>query len=241
MKRYALLIEASEVPGEDVLEGTKADVQAYRDWLYSKPGGDWFDHELKVLHTPKVSEVKKAIQSVGKVDYAFVAFSGHGFHSKELDLTKLCLRDGRMTVREIIPDAARCTMVVDACRNVMREIFTKSFQLSLNEARRYAKFAEARNFREDFENLVAQAEKGTVFLYSCDLDESAGESRLGGYFSRFLVDAGNAFGDRNTDGSKWFSVKGAFKDAAEATTLRNKQQHPKFEPGRRLVHFPFGV
>ena len=241
MKRYALLIEASEVPDEDVLEGATADVQAYRDWLYSKPGGDWLDSEIVRLHTPRISEVRKALLLAGKVDYAFVAFSGHGFHSKELDLTKLCLQNGRMTVREIIPDAARCTVVVDACRNVMPEIFRKSFQLTLNEAKRYAKFAEERNFRQEFEDLVAEAEKGPVFLYSCDLDESAGESRLGGYFSRFLVEAGNVFGDQNTDGSKWFSVKGAFRDAAEATTLRNRQQHPQFEPGRRRAHFPFGV
>ena len=134
-------------------------MQAYWEWLYSKPGGDWFDSEIRTLHTPTVSEVKKAIQSAGQVDYAFVAFSGHGFHSKELDLTKLCLRDGRMTVRDIIPDAARCTVVVDACRNVMPEIFEKSFELSLNEAKRYAKFAEARNFRKNFENLVRKPRK----------------------------------------------------------------------------------
>jgi len=241
VKRYALLIEASEVPGEDRLEGAKADVMAYHDWLYSKPGGDWRNDEIVTLNTPTASEVRRALTRAGKVDYAFVAFSGHGFHSKELDLTKLCMRDGRMTVREIIPDSPRCAMVVDACRNVMPEIFTKSFQLSLLEARRYAKFAEERNFRQDFENLVADAEKGTIFLYSCDLEESAGESSLGGYFSRFLVEAGGAFADRNQDGSKWYSTKHAFTSAARMTTERNRQQHPKYEPGRRLVHFPFGV
>jgi hypothetical protein len=241
MKRCALLIEASEVPDEDVLLGAKADVKAYWEWLYSKPGGDWYGSEIKVLNTPTIGEVKKAIQLAGKIDYAFITFSGHGYHSSDLDLTKVCLRDGRMTVRELIPDAARCTLVIDACRNVMSEIFEKSFQLSLAEARRYARFAEERNFRQEFEDLVAKAEKGPVFLYSCDLNESAGESRRGGYFSRLLVEAGNAFGENNTDSSKWFSVRGAFRQAAEATTRKNNQQHPQFEPGRRLVHFPFGV
>lgn len=109
----------------------------------------------------------------------------------------------------------------------MAEFTTKSFQLSLNEARMYQKFAEERNFREDFETQVAAAEKGTIFLYSCDLDESAGESARGGYFSRALVEAGHAFGLRNADGSKWYSTKNAFTEASEATTIRHRQQNPK--------------
>jgi hypothetical protein len=240
MKRIAFLIESSEVPGEDILKGAQEDVKAYKDWIYSKPGGDWFDSEIKILNTPRISEVKRVIQAAGKIDYAFVAFSGHGCHSKELDLTKLCMRDGTMSVRELIPDTDRCTMVVDACRHVMPEVFTKSFQLSLNEARAYAKFAEARNYRQDFEDLVANAEKGTIFLYGCDLNESAGESERGGYFSRYLVEGGLAYA-RNRGGNRSYSTKTAFQVAAEATAARNKQQHPKYEPGRRLGHFPFGV
>jgi hypothetical protein len=132
-------------------------------------------------------------------------------------------------------------VVIDACRNVMPEIFTEAFRLSLLEMKRYAKAAEVRNFRRDFETLVAKAEKGPVFLYSCDLNESAGESARGGYFSRFLLEAGHAFAASNEDGSKWYAVDKAFASAAEATTNRNRTQHPQFEPGRRRVHFPFGV
>jgi len=241
MKRRAFIIEASEVPGEDVLRGAKADAQAYWKWLYSKPGGDWFESEIVCLHTPTVSEVKKALQAAGKIDYGFVAYSGHGFHSEELDLTKLCLRNGTMTVRDLIPNTDRCTMVVDACRNVMPEIFLESFDLTRNEVTRYAKFAEARNFREDFESLVTQAEKGTIFLYSCDLNESSGESPLGGYFSRFLVEAGRMFADSNEGGRQWLSTKDAFAAAMQYTIGRNKQQHPQYEPGRRREHFPFAV
>lgn len=240
MKRIAFLIESSEVPGEDVLKGAQEDVKAYKDWLYSKPGGDWNNGEMNILNTPRISEVKRAIQAAGKIDYAFVAFSGHGCHSKELDLTKLSMRDGTMSVRELVPDTDRCSMVVDACRHVMREIFTKSFQFSLNEARAYAKFAEARDYRQEFEDAVANAEKGTIFLYGCDLDESAGESETGGYFSRYLVEGGLAYA-RNRGWDRLYSTRSAFQFAAEATTGRNKQQHPKYEPGRRLVHFPFGV
>jgi hypothetical protein len=241
MKRFALIIESSECPGETKLDGAKADAVAYHGWLYSKPGGDWFDSEMVTLHTPTINEVKRAISNVGKVDYAFVAFSGHGFHSKELDLTKLCLKDGYMGVREIIPDTERSTVVIDACCNIMPEIFTETIERSLAEVARFSKMAMERDYRKIFESWIADAEKGPIFLYSCDLDESAGESRLGGYFSRFLVEVGRRFAQGNQDGRKWFSTEHAFNIAANDTTLRNRTQHPIYEPGRRRNHFPFGV
>lgn len=239
MKRFAIIIEASEAPGEVVLPGAKSDAKHFREWLYSKNGGDWYTKEMVVLHTPTVRDVKKAIETAGKVDFAFVTFSGHGFHSEELDQTKVLLKDGRMGVRDLIPDTDRCTMVVDACRNVMPEIFPETIQLSLGMRTKSAMVAQ-RNYRQDFETELAKAEKGTIFLYSCDLDESAGESDTGGYFSRYLLETGRKFVEQ-TDGTKWLSTYNAFGPAAAATTGRNSQQHPKYEPGRRLLHFPFAV
>jgi len=241
VKRFALLIEASEVPGETKLPGAKADVEGYVAWLNTANGGHWRGDEIVRLHTPSVSDVRRALTLAGKVDYAFVVFSGHGYHAKELDLTKVCLRDGSMGVRDLIPDSDRATMVVDACRNVMPEIFSESIQLSLNQRMKYAKAMVRRDYRKDFETQVANAEKGYVFLHSCDLDESAGESARGGYFSRFLLEAGAEFAAHNTDGSKWYPMDAAFANAAAATTDRNRTQHPQFEPGRRRVHFPWGV
>jgi len=239
MKRFALIIEASDVDSSK-LPGAKVDAQTYHDWMYSKSGGDWFSSEMVTLHSPTVAEVKRAISTVGKTDYAFVSFSGHGFHSKELDKTKICLKGGTMTAREIVPDTDRCTVVIDACRNVMPDKLLESVMLAYGYSEKRAELAQ-RDYRKDFEVQVAAAEKGTIFLYSCDLDEAAGEDRNGGYFSRYLVKAGRTFADRNGDGSKWYSMARAFEQASVATTEHNKQQHPKYEPGRRLIHFPWGV
>lgn len=239
MKRFALIIEASEVPGETVLPGAKADADTYHNWLYSRPGGDWFGEEIVTLHTPAVAEVRRALAQAGKVDYAFITFSGHGYHAKELDLTKVCLRDGQMTVRSLIPDTDRCTVVVDACRNVMAEEIREAVHLSTAVLNKAA--AATRNFRAEFERQVGLAEKGAEFLYSCDLDESAGEGRAGGYFSRSLVVTGELFAEQNADGRGWLPMNRAFGFAAAMTTDRNRFQHPQFEPGRRLAHFPFGV
>jgi hypothetical protein len=240
MKRFALLIEASEVPNEDKLPGAKADVANFREWICSKPGGAWFTTEIVELHTPTLSEVKKAITAAGKMDFAFVTFAGHGIHSQELDETKACLRDGRMVIRDLIPNVERCTIVVDACRNVVSERLLESIEFSLAR-QKYMKFAEDRNARRDFEVQVAKAEKGYEFLYSCGLNESAGDTPTGGFFSWYLVQGGNEFAQRNEGGKNWYSVKSAFNFAAKKTTERHRPQHPQFEPGRRTEHFPFAV
>jgi len=242
MKRFALIIEASDIPGEGKLPGAAVDAAAYRNWIYSKSGGDWYDGEIVILSNPTVSEVKKALAVAGKVDYAFVTFSGHGYHQKELDETKVCLKFGTMTARELRPDGDRCTIIIDACRKVMaEEDLLEMYQLSTAEARIKAARMVERNYRQDFETQVASAEKGAVFLYSCDLNEAAGESSRGGYFSRSMVQVGENFKKKYTDGTKWLSMDKAFQGAAVLTTEKERSQHPKAEFGRRLAHFPFAV
>ncbi len=239
MKRFALIVEASEVPGEDKLPGAAADALNYYEWLYSKSGGDWFGSEIVVLHTPTVAQVKKAVSDAGKVDYAFVAFSGHGFHHGELDETQVCLRGGFMSARRLMPNADRCAVVVDACRHVLGEEVRESIKLSatINKAFPYAD----RDYRKDFENEMSRAEKGSVFLFSCDLDEAAGEGNRGGYFSRSLYRIGVNFRNSNTKGTNWLPMDKAFRRAAEMTRTRNPQQNPRFQTGSRSKHFPFAV
>lgn len=239
MKRFALIVEASEVPDEDKLPGAVADAENYYAWLYSKSGGDWFGSEIVALHTPTVSEVNQAVASAGKVDYAFVAFSGHGFHHGGLDETQVCLRGGFMAARRLMPNADRCAIIVDACRHVLGEEVRESIKLSAtyNKAFTYAE----RDYRKDFEVEMASADKGTVFLFSCDLDEAAGEGSRGGYFSRALYQVGLDFRLSNTEGKNWLSMDKAFSRAAAKTRTRNPQQNPRFQSGPKSKHVPFAV
>jgi hypothetical protein len=242
MKRFALLIEASQVPGEQDLPGARADMETFQSWLISNPGGFWHSTEYQILRTPTVAEVKKALERIGKIDYGFIVFAGHGFHSKELDKTKVCLKDGGLLAHELRPNADRCTLVIDACRNVVSEIpLMESIQLSYAEVRKYAAFARTRDFRQEFETKIGACEKGFIYLYSCDLNESAADSPRGGLFSRCLVASGVGFAENNSDAKKWLSTREAFGSASSATTSHTPTQHPKYEPGRRLGHFPFAI
>lgn len=179
LKRFALLIEASSVFGQDPLPGAVRDVYAQRDWLLSKPGGLWRDEEIKVLNTPTGIGVYKAIFEAGEVDYAYVAFSGHGSHSVELNQTQICLQqDHNIEVRNLIPNTKRCTVVIDACRGLAREQVTESIHLSTRVA---VKFGEAitKDYRREFDRRILEAEQGAIFLYSCGVNEFAGETERG--------------------------------------------------------------
>ncbi len=240
MTRFALIIEASKVPGEDPLPGAEFDAINYRNWLMSPWGGDWKDKEISVLHTPTTIEVGLEIMLTLKVDYAFVAFSGHGYHDGSLNETKLCLRDGELGVRSILPEADRTTVVIDACRKVMYQPFTESVELG-HKVAHPLKLAR-RDFRKEFDARVMAAEKGDIFIYSCDLDEGAGEDEhIGGYFSNALVNVGMRYGKTNPSTGSWLGVDMAFSTASAITLRQNRQQHAKIVAGRRRAYFPFAV
>jgi hypothetical protein len=94
--------------------------------------------------------------------------------------------------------------------------------------------------RRLFDFAVLKAEKGKIVMYSCDVDESAAESPMGGLFSGSLIAGAKSWSEQQRSVAT-FSCWQAFQAAAEATTSASPQQHPQYRGGRRLWHFPFAV
>lgn len=188
MGRKAVLIEASAVPGQDPLPGAARDVDTLKSWLMSNPGGAWEEDEIEILRNPTVNLVRAHMVFARSTDYAFISFSGHGCHPNEGDFddTEVALYDGCLRVYELNCGAARCGVVIDACRYVGPESFVESYQRAVGGV----KLARDRTWeahRQMFDSAVAAADKGVVYLFSCDITEFAGESPLtGGYFTRYL-------------------------------------------------------
>lgn len=241
MNRKALIIEASEVPRQDVLRGAKIDADSWRVWLKSNAGGGWFDSEIKVFNTPTIKEIENYVRYLSLCDYGFVAFSGHGYQSRELNEVKLCLRDGNLPARGLEMNASKCTIVIDACREVLSDAIMESTQES--EVRSlYAKAAQLRNYRKEFEVLVDAAPAGVVWLFACDVSEAAGESsKTGGYFTQSLISAGKRASSDNVNGMRPLMINSAFQSAKQRTMELNKRQTPQIEAGRRITHFPFAI
>jgi hypothetical protein len=243
--RAAILIESSDISGEQDLPGARVDVENWRKHLLSKQGGAWESSEITVLNKPNWSTLHRLLEECKKTDYVFITFSGHGYHlsGKGIEETRICLTaSDEIAVVSINPGNPRCTFVIDSCRGVVREeelLHEAAEAKSLMKKEASDKF----EYRKIFDSAVQQGERGVIRLFSCDLDEAAGESkRSGGYFSRFLVDCCEDW-YRETEHGKsfYYPINYAHNKAAKITTSKNPQQHPQYEGGRRRKHFPLAV
>ncbi len=244
-KRAAILVESSDIPSQRDLPGARLDVKNWQKHLLSKHGGAWEPTEITVLNKPSWNYLKNLLEIHHNTDYVFITFSGHGYHlaGKDIDETRICLTStDEVAVVSINPGNPRCTFVIDTCRGIVREeeLLRKSMVF---EARFYKEAVDRSVYRELFDLMVLKGERGIIRLYSCDLDEAANESsRSGGHFSRSLVDCSEDWYQSVEHGERlYYPVNSAFNCAAGRTTARSPQQHPQYEGGRRLNHFPISV
>ncbi len=245
MSRRAILIEASKVKGQKEIPGARVDVANYSEFLQSPFGGGWNASEITILSHPTKSNLLAQIAAAKYDDYSFVTFSGHGYHIKgrDLDESRILINDTEeVSVETLNPGSSRSLIIADTCRNVtVLEEEVKQFSRALMEAR--AKLNPSKEgCRKLFDEVLAGTEKGAAFMYSCNLNESAGESSSrGGYFSRFQLDVGEQWGERQSQRASLTCFQ-SFSAASELTISKSKgQQHPQYECGRRTSHFPFAV
>lgn len=244
MTRYALLIEASQLTDLDDLPGARADMQLLRRWLMSPKGGAWRANEIVTLSHPTIKEVKGRLAQAKEHDYTFTAFSGHGHHvvGRDSNQTRVCLNDDEeMAARSLSPGNPRATVLIDCCRGItvllpkqmMESRLAKSLRLSLNR--------ELVDARATFDRLVRGCAPGAVYLYSCDIKQSAAEDEngQGGLFTLGLVRSAEKW--TASQPGNYYSVRNAFREAAAFTTEENPQQTPRLIPGTLERYFPFAL
>lgn len=248
MIRYALLIEAANVPGCVNIPGPIADLELYKRWLSSDHGGAWYDYEINVLRCPSPTEVREQLRRANNAEYAFVAFSGHGHHLRYeatgREESRVLLKNAvEMPVTELIPSTARSTVVIDACRDVTVVKLTESykratavhFQKSLPTSD-----VRARH-RTRFDELVNECAAGPILMYSCSIGQIAGDAPQGGVFTFGLVDGAESWSSMASSPDD-LRTNQAFTIASTYTKKeRPGVQTPRYQGDRRLLHFPFGV
>ncbi|HTU88737.1 MAG TPA: caspase family protein [Gemmataceae bacterium] len=244
MKRKAILIEASKIPGLNDLPGARSDVNGFRRWLKSANGGAWDDGDITVLSHPTTATLEIHLAAVAKADYAFIAFSGHGEH-----VVGRLRNDTMIQINEYFCYSAnklasgfkRGLIVVDSCRNV-------HYELSLNES---IKYARAKSFTEDynmrrrhrvlFDAAAQAAEEGVIFMFGCSLHQSANDFPNGGAFSFALVDQAESWIGRASPADILDTLQ-AFVRAKHFVEQEVTNQVPEMNGAiRRKIHFPFGV
>jgi hypothetical protein len=240
MSRKAILIEASSIKGHDDLPGARVDVENYSSFLQSPIGGLWLPDEIEILRNPTRLLLKKTLLQAKIVDYAMVAFSGHGYHAhgRTIDETRVCLNDNEeASVQELNPGNERCAIIADCCRKVTEVLLEKrAWQFSVKAHVPAA--ANPAKCRRLFDLLVETAEKGPIYVYSCGLNEAAGDIPS---FSQALVEFGENWGENQSRSPSSLKLREAFDGATAIIQRPRPQQHPHYDGGRRKDHFPFAV
>lgn len=241
MKRAALLIEASQVEGLSDLPGARVDVEAWKSFLSSPMGGAWEDSEIWVLRTPTIESLTSILALFSNYEYILLAFSGHGYHLRggRIDETRICLKGKKeLSVGSLNNGVPKMTIVVDACREVHlleKKEFIAAF--AADELRSRMVGLDRVSYRNRYNDQIKIAPAGVEILYSCDLNEAANETSNGGIFTQSLIRVGEDYKERGGI----LTVDRAFLLAKHYVTYKYPQQHPIFEGGRRITHYPFAV
>src|ERR1017187_1043608 len=244
MNKQAIIIVTPNLPGHSKLPGAAQDAESWTSFLQSPEGGAWHPNEIKVLSDQSTGVITGVLNlEIQKgLDYALVAFSGHGHYKvmpdKTTETQMLISANEYLTERSLTVRAKRELVIMDACREYGGEVIT--------EMKKIANFANARiiraedrfaKARELFEKAISVSPEGRTLVYSCSLNQTAGDKFS---FTRFLIsDAERLAAECRL--VQTISVKDAF-DAAEAKPLRdNSPQKPLYDGGRRMTHYPFSV
>jgi hypothetical protein len=197
------------------------------------------------MNTPKLYDVKQAIQRLKYVDYAKIIFSGHGRYSPSHKSTMLALnKDEEIDSAEFRGACRKQTTILDCCRAVANVI---------PEERRLIRLAEAvaqlnpNACRQYYDERIEMCDQGFIIMYSCsEYEKSYDDSEKGGYYSYKLIESVDTMQIPNSTDiltrNKFFSVAEAHDIAKERViTLSRDNQHPQIEKTKSGPYFPFAV
>jgi hypothetical protein len=253
MKRRAILIEAGKARGQEVLNGPPIDVSRLRRWMSNNVGGAWDDADFEELHNSDEKAVKAAVARAKGNEYAFVAFSGHGWISHNTLTGKytqmVILGDGKsVSLDTLRPDVAKCTILCDACRVVEPYV---TLSATFAESLRYKKAAERAfprfMYRDTFDRAVKDAGDGAFFMFGCAVNECCYEDTFnGGYFTGAIIDEAGTWAE-SARVSSIYNVESALARATPVVSARAQRFNPPQNPTgggenrNKGNRFPFGV
>jgi len=226
------------------------DESLYSDYLISDKGGKWQRAEIDTIildikenslmryydgETIKNSVINH-LKKLGKVDYAFVVFSGHGYMNEKGE-TFFGLKDesviSDIEIRNLLPN--KTTLIMDCCRRI--ESYTllaeKSASFSLDEEIVVA------NARDKFEEALSCARNSVVTMYSCAPGESSSATPQGGLYSTKLISCA-CKAHRPLDVIDVHNQAEAIVSSISIKEYKNKQ-NPRISCLRSGPYFPFAV
>lgn len=237
--RRALLIGNSNVTPK--LPGVEADLRRYKSFLLSNNGGAWEDDEIQVSLNDSHSEIIRRKRLLNGSDYSFVLIAGHGRHEISSDKNQeTCIwitEDQTVPVKEYFPMVNKSTIIVDVCRNVVK--LNKSLvesALFKSFSRTDTAYLSRKQYRERYDDQINKCGEIRVIMFSCDVNQEAGDDGNGGIFSINML---NSVPKNNL--GHVIDVVQSFNDAHKHTNADNFPQNPVISAGRGRDFFPFGL
>lgn len=239
MTRQAILIGAANV--KPILPGVNQDLIDIKKYLKSDAGGAWNEDEIIILKDESLEIVKRTIAAAKYKDYVFITCSGHGEHrlSSLTDNTVMYLNEkDTIQINEINPQNKRHLVIVDVCRTLVREVNrqTALYESGMNHFINKSYI----DYRKVFENAVMQTTEGRIVVYSCDINQTAGDDGKGGVFTQELLKSHNNFRP-NGNSYAIVNIEQAFIVAKQKTYEKNAPQTAVINAGRRRDYFPFAI
>ena len=269
LKRFAIIIESSNVRGQADLPGARQDAMNWRSFLTSELGGAWRADEMVKhnLNKPSSAHIRSLLDLYDD-RYVFLVFSGHGYEEYDRVLgryvTKICLNESEQDVSiDSISPKQLGTAVFDCCRGVENgqgrvKVANESFSArcraafgtaedtlgflvrNSTNAQGLARVTVANFFLQSIEKLATRVR---VNMYSCRRGESAGEDpNVGGYYTTLLIQGAKAWaeGQRSSQYYAVYNTKQAHDFAVEAMQEVNSEQHPEYDPSWQAYPFAIG-
>ncbi|MBL7976577.1 MAG: caspase family protein [Candidatus Kapabacteria bacterium] len=239
MKRAALIVYCDNTQSGQ-LPGPCKDYINFRNYLLSNLGGNWYENEVNSLRNPTFQELKDCVVNcMSNKDYTFIVFSGHGYiqQVRGLDIQYLELKDANVSINDLISNAKRQTIVIDACRGRIDNNYEVT-QKGLDDV---IELAESNyNTRFKFDTNIMKADEGVTVLYSADINQTSLDTKIGGAYIFSLIDSVKSFNKQKILNSIT-TVQEAHYLAKAYIKIFPTVQNPVMSNEKRLIHFPFAV
>lgn len=215
--------------------------------MRSALGGLWYDSEIQLLDNPSELAVRAALEALRAVDYSLVVFCGHGSHTGRSTIVQI--RPGVTLSEDVLKTGARKhTLILDCCRVIERQRLVEA----MAKADMQAPILDPSRCRAGFDRCIEECPPALVTMYACSVDETAGETADGGWYSTALVDGAKDWHKRQSHNTspisrtssipRIFSVTDAHDRAAAAVRQTSGQrQNPTCGYPRSDKRFPFAI
>lgn len=239
MKRKALIIYCDNT-GSGKLPGPIFDNQNFRNFLTSKLGGQWYDHEILSLQNPTKQNVNNAINyELSNSDYTFIVFTGHGFmnlddHNKQY----IELLDANFSIFDLKTTAKRQTIIIDACRGLHSPLNEKRLK-NFNEFINFS--GQQSDTRLLFESAIMRADEGLTVLFAASENQTALDTIEGAAYLLSLLRVAEVWSNKN-ELNNILSISDVHNKAIPYLAANFQTiQNPKINIEKRNIHFPFAV